>query len=126
MTLTRRGWWILLVTALLIVGAWPPERGQSLLLKGVHRAVDPTGALPFLPEQLDFGLSDDPQAVELRDELVRRYDVALASGPLTRARLSLKVIDDPFDRATERQALLVFGVVMVFVVLRPKGKGTEV
>jgi hypothetical protein len=121
MTLTRPGWWTLLVTALLIVGAWPPERGQSLLLKGVHRAADPTGSLPFLPEQLDFGLSDDPQAVELRDELVRRYDVALASGPLARARLKLKVVDDPFDRATERQILLVFGVVMAFVVMRPRG-----
>lgn len=121
MMLTRRGWWTLLVTALLVVCLWPPERGQSLVLKGVHRAVDPSGTLPFLPEQLDFGLSDDPQAVALRDELVRRYDVALASGPLTRARLSLKVVDDPFDRATERQALLVFGVVMAFVVLRPRG-----
>lgn len=121
MTLTRRGWWILLTTALLIVCAWPPERGQSLLLKGVHRAADPWGTLPFLPEQLDFGLSDDPQAVELRDELVRRYDVALASGPLTRARLSLKVLDDPFDRATERQILLLLGVVLTFLVVKPRG-----
>lgn len=120
MAVSRRGRWILFLTALLIVIAWPPERGSSLAIKATRLAVDPTGTLPFLPEQLDFGLSDDPQAVELRDELVRRYDIALASGPLTRARLTLKTAVDPFDKTTERQVLLVLGVVVAFLVVRPR------
>lgn len=121
MAVARRGAWVLFLTALVIVAAWPPDRGSSLALKATRFAVDPTGSLPFLPEQLDFGLSDDPQAVELRDELVRRYDIALASGPLMRARLALKTATDPFDKPTERQLLLVLGVVVAFVVLRPRG-----
>lgn len=120
MTLTRRGWWVLLLTSLVIVCAWPPQQGLSLLLKATHRVVDPSGTLPFLPEQLDFGLSDDPQAVEMRDALVRRYDVALASGPLMRARLALKTAKDPFDRATERQVLLLVGVLVTFLVVKPR------
>lgn len=121
MAVSRRGAWLLFLTALVIVAAWPPERGSSLALKATRLAADPTGSLPFLPEQLDFGLSDDPQAVEMRDELVRRYDVAFASGPVMRARLALKSAVDPFDKTTERQMLLVLGVVVAFVVLRPRG-----
>lgn len=121
MTLSGRGRWLLFLTALLIVVCWPPERGSSLAITVTRFAVDPAGTLPFLPEQLDFGLSDDPQAVELRDELVRRYDVALSQGPLMRARLALKTATDPFDKTTERQVLLLFGVVVAFLVLRPRG-----
>ena len=120
MSMTRLGRWILFGTALLIVSAWPPQRGSSLLLKAVQLVADPTGTLPFLPEQLGFGLSDDPQAVELHDELVRRYDVALASGPVMRTRLAMKVAGDPFDRATERQVLLLLGVIVAFLTLRRK------
>ena len=112
---------VFFLTALLIVIAWPPREGFSLAVKGTHLLVDPTGTLPFLPQQLDFGLSDDPQAVELRDELVRRYDIALASGPIMRARLALRNAGEPFDRTTERQLLLVFGVVVAFLVVRPRG-----
>jgi len=119
-SMTRLGRWILFVTALLIVSAWPPQQGRSLLLKTAQLVADPTGTLPFLPEQLGFGLSDDPQAVDMRDELVRRYDVALASGPVMRTRLALKVAGDPFDRATERQVLLVAGVVIAFLTLSRK------
>lgn len=121
MAVSRRRAWVLFLVVVLIVVVWPPERGSSLAIKATRLAVDPAGTLPFLPEQLDFGLSDDPQAVEMRDELVRRYDVAIASGPLTRARLSLKTAVDPFDKTTERQVLLLLGVVVAFLVMRPKG-----
>lgn len=120
MAVSRRRAWLLFLVAVLIVVAWPPERGTSLAIKATRFAVDPAGTLPFLPEQLDFGLSDDPQAVELRDELVRRYDVAIASGPLTRARLALKTAVDPFDKTTERQLLLLLGVVVAFLVVKPR------
>jgi len=115
---TRAGSWILFLAVLFIVIAWPPAQGRSLMVKAVNRAVDPADALPVLPPQLGFGLSDDVQAVEMRDEIVRRYDQMYALGGVTRARMQLKVADDPFDPSTERQLLLVFGVVVAFLTLR--------
>ena len=118
MSLTRAGSWVLFLTVLVIVVAWPPAAGRSLMVKAVNRAVDPADTLPILPPQLGFGLSDDVQAVEMRDEIVRRYDEMYALGGITRARMRLKVAQDPFNPVTERQLLLVFGVVVAFLTLR--------
>jgi len=122
MTFSRRGAWAVFLSALLIVTAWPPENDRSLLLKLVNWAADPMDALPFLPPQLDFGLSDDPQAVEMRDELVHRYDVAYNSGAFNRWRLTLKTAQDPFNHATERQLLLVCGVIVTFIAMKKTGR----
>jgi hypothetical protein len=122
MTFSRRGAWAVFVTALLIVAAWPPENDRSLLVKLANWAVDPANDLPFLPPQLDFGLSDDPQAVEMRDELVHRYDIALNSGAFNRWRLTLKTAQDPFNHATERQLLLLLGVIVTFVAMKRPGR----
>ena len=116
--MTRRGSWILLLTALLIVAAWPPDKDRSLVVKALNWSVDPGDSLPVLPPQLGFGLSDDVQAVEIRDEMVRRYDEMFDRDALTRTRLELKVAEDPFNAATERQLLLAFGIVVAFVVIK--------
>ena len=118
MTVTRKGPWVLLLTALLIVAAWPPDKDRSLVVKALNWLVDPADSLPVLPPQLGFGLSDDPQAVELRDEMVRRYDELFNRDALTRTRLELKVAEDPFNPTTERQLLLVFGIIVAFAVIR--------
>ena len=118
MGLTRAGSWVLFLAVLVIVAAWPPAAGRSLAVKAVNLAVDPADSLPVLPPQLGFGLSDDVQAVEMRDEIVRRYDEMYALGGITRARMRLKVAQDPFNPVTERQLLLVFGVVVAFLTLR--------
>jgi hypothetical protein len=115
--ITRARRLVLFVTALLIVAAWPPQEGRSLMMKAVNRAVDPAGTLPVLPPQLGFGMGDDVQAVEERDEQVRRFDEAYDEGPLTRMRLRLKVAVDPFEKTTTRQLLLVGGLVVAFVTL---------
>lgn len=117
-TVTRKGPWVLLLTALLIVAAWPPDKDRSLVVKALNWLVDPADSLPVLPPQLGFGLSDDPQAVELRDEMVRRYDELFNRDALTRTRLELKVAEDPFNPTTERQLLLVFGIVVAFLTLK--------
>ena len=117
-TVTRQGSWILLLTALLMVATWPPDQDRSLVVKALNWSVDPGNSLPVLPPQLGFGLSDDPQAVELRDEMVRRYDQLFNRDALTRTRLRLKVAEDPFNPATERQLLLVFGVIVAFAVIK--------
>ncbi len=110
--------WVLLLTALSIVVAWPPDRGRSLLVKTLNWAVDPMGSLPVLPPQLGFGLSDDVRAVEERDAIVRQYDDMYDRDAMTRRRMDLKVAKDPFNASTERQWLLVAGVVIAFVTLR--------
>lgn len=116
-----RAWWVLLFVTLAIVVAWPPREGKSLAVKIVNWAVDPTGQLPVLPPQLGMGLGDDPQVVELRDAQVRRYDELFNQGGLIRKRLELKVATDPNDPVTERQVLLVVGVLVWFGVWRLAG-----
>lgn len=117
----RASTWPLFLAALLIVGAWPPANGRSLVMKIVNVAVDPTDSLPVLPPQLGYGLSDDVRAVEERDAMVRAYDEAYDRDALTRMRLELKVARDPFDVSTERQLLLVFGVLTAYATVRRAG-----
>ena len=117
MTLSRSGSWVLFLTALLIVAAWPPDRNRSLAVKAVNWAADPTDSLPILPEQLGFGLSDDVSAVEARDAMVRQYDELFTRDGFTRSRLGLKVAADPLNPSTERQLLLLLGVVVAFLTL---------
>jgi hypothetical protein len=118
MTLTRAGWGVLFATTLVIVAAWPPAEGRSLIVKTLNWVVDPADTLPVLPPQLGYGLSDDVHAVEMRDAIVRRYDELYNSSALTRTRLEWKVARDPFDPVTERQLLLIVGVVVGFLVFR--------
>lgn len=113
-----RSWWLLLLIALAVVTAWPPQNGRSLGLKATSWLVDPGDTLPILPPQLGFGMGDDVMAVEMRDEMVRRYDNMYGRGGLTKLRMDLKVAEDPFTPSTERQLLLVFGVIAAFVVWR--------
>lgn len=112
--------WVLFLTALCLVFAWPPERGRSLLVKTVNWTVDPMDRLPVLPPQLGFGSSDDVRAVEARDAIVRHYDDMYDRDATTSRRMDLKVATDPFNPSTERQWLLVAGVVIAFVTLRRK------
>ncbi len=115
---SRGGWWILLTTVLAIVSVWPPDRDDSLAVKALNWAVDPFDRLPTLPPQLGFGLSDDPQAVELRDAQVREYDRLYMQGGWTKRRLELKVARDPINPSTERQLLLALGIIVAFLVWR--------
>ena len=101
-----------------MVATWPPDKGRSLVVKALNWSVDPADTLPVLPPQLGFGLSDDVQAVEIRDEMVRRYDELFNRDALTRSRLKLKVAEDPFNPTTERQLLLVLGIIVAFLTVK--------
>jgi hypothetical protein len=114
-------WWILLVVALLLVALWPPSEDRSLAMKFVNWAVDPTDALPTLPDPLDFAQGDDVASVEAHDLQVRMYDEAINKGGLTRLRMALKDAEDPFNKATERQLLVAIGVLVAFLVWRSGG-----
>jgi hypothetical protein len=111
-------WWLLLVVMLLLVAVWPPAEGRSLALKFVNWAVDPGDRLPVLPDPFELGQGDDLEAVNAHDLQTRMYDELYNRGGWTRMRLRLKVADDPFDNSTERQLLVVTGVLTAFLVWR--------
>jgi len=115
---TNSQWWALLVVALLIVAAWPPADDRSLAMKFVNWAVDPADRLPTLPPPYGPGEGDDLEAVNAHDLQTRMYDELHDKGGWTRMRLELKVAEDPFNAATERQLLVAVGVIAAFVVWR--------
>jgi hypothetical protein len=100
----------------LIVAAWPPAGSRSLAFKVVNWAVDPGNDLPTLPAPYAAGQGDDLEAVNAHDLQTRMYDELYNKGGWTRRRLELKVAEDPFDPATERQLLVAAGVVAAFLV----------
>jgi len=111
-------WWVLVIVALSLVAAWPSDADRSLALKLVNWAVDPKDELPILPGPFAPGQGDDVDVVEAHDSLTRMYDALYAKGGWTRMRLELKVANDPFNPATERQVLTGIGVVTAFLVWR--------
>jgi hypothetical protein len=115
---TNLQWWLIVIVALLVVVAWPPRDDKSLAVKFVNWAVDPTGELPILPDQLALGMGDDPDAVYAHDLQVQQYDALYLKGGWTRRRLELKVARDPFNPATERQVLVGLAVVTALLVWR--------
>jgi len=118
-------WWILVVTALLVVLAWPPDDDRSLALKIVNWAVDPGDELPVLPGPLAFGHGDDPDAVAAHDMQVQRYDELYLKGGWVRKRLELKVARDAFNPGTERQVLAAIGILTALVVWRLGSRSRE-
>ena len=117
-------WWLLAVSALLIVSAWPPRDDKSLAAKFVNWAVDPANELPILPDQLALGQGDDPDKVHAHDLQVQQYDALYLKGGWTRTRLELKVAGDPFNPGTSRQVLTVAAVAIGFLVWRLGGRRT--
>ena len=113
-------WWLLVCVVLFVVCAWPPQDDRSLAAKFVNWAVDPTDALPVLPDQLALGLGDDPDAVAAHDMVVQQYDTLWAKGGWTRKRLELKVARDPFNPSTERQLLTAIAVLTALVAWKIK------
>ena len=111
-------WWILAVVASFIVVAWPADRDKSLALKLVNWAVDPRNELPILPGPIPIDQGDNADAVDAYEWHARTYDELYRRGGWMRMRLESKVADDPFDPGTERQLLVLIGVVTAFLVWR--------
>jgi hypothetical protein len=118
----RAQWSIIWTVAVLLVLAWPPDRGRSLVVKAVNWAVDPADSLPALPATLPMGLDDDGDAVAAHDALEAEYYRMRDSSSTTRWRMNLKVARDPFDPSTERQLLIAVAVFSALGVWRLNGK----
>ncbi|HZR24713.1 MAG TPA: hypothetical protein VFA59_14055 [Vicinamibacterales bacterium] len=103
---TRAQWTIIVSVTLLLVLAWPPDRGRSLLLKITNWIVDPAGALPVLPPPLPMGADDDGDLVAAHDAQESDYYRVRDRSTWTRWRMEMKAASDPFDATTERQLLV--------------------
>ena len=115
---SRTQWPIICAVTALIVLAWPPADGRSLLLKTASWAVDPAGALPAMPAPLPMGLDDDGDAVAAHDAQEAEYYRRRDSSAITRWRMGVKAAHDPFDPTTERQLLVGVAALAALVVWR--------
>ena len=95
----RTQWSIIWSIAILLILAWPPAEGRSLMMKVVNWAVDPAGALPGIPAALPMGLDDNGDAVAAHDAELTAYYQRHDSGTLTRWRMDMKTADDPLIRS---------------------------
>ena len=118
----RAQWWIIWTVAVILILAWPPDRGRSLGVKAVNIAVDPADSLPALPPTLPMSLDDDGDAVTAHDALEREYYRARDSSTVMRWRMTLKAAGDPLDPVTERQLLVGMGALSLLAVWRLNGK----
>jgi hypothetical protein len=114
----RAQWPIIWAASVLLVLAWPPDGGRSLLVKAANWAVDPAGSLPTLQAPLPMGLDDDGDAVAAHDAEEAEYYRLRDSSRTTRWRLQLKVARDPFDPSTERQLLAGVAALSVLAIWR--------
>ena len=97
--------------------AWPAENG-SLVVKTLNLAADPLQRLPATPSPLAPGLGDDVEAVQAHDAEETAYYQLYNGSPLSRLRLTLRDLTDPFDPSTERQVLVGVGVILALLVWR--------
>ena len=111
-------WRVIWIVGVLLIFAWPPDKGRSLGMKTVNWLVDPNNSLPALPDQLPMGLDDNGDAVAAHDAQQAEYDQRYASSGVTRLRMTLKVAGDPFDPSTERQILAGIGILSALTVWR--------
>ena len=118
---SRAQWAIIWPITLVVVLAWPPDRGRSLGMKAVNSAVDPSGALPVVPPALPMGLDDDGDAVTEHDTQLTAYYQAREQSAMTRVRMDLKNATDPLDTSTQRQLLVGLVVIAALVVWRMDG-----
>ena len=114
----RAQWAIIWTVALLLILAWPPDRGRSLGVKALNWIVDPAGALPDLPPPLPMELGDDGDAVTAHDALEAEYYRARNASGITRWRMAMKSARDPIDPTTERQMLIGLAGLSVLAIWR--------
>jgi len=117
----RAQWRVIWLAAVVLIVAWPLPEGGSLGLRTARWLADPGNALPSLPEPLPMGLGDNGDAVAAHDEQEAEYYRLYESSRMMRARLRLKVAEDPWDPSLERRVLTGFGILSALLVWRLGG-----
>jgi hypothetical protein len=118
----RAQWSIIWTVAVLLILAWPPDAGRSLIVTTINWAVDPGDWLPTLPAQLPMGLDDDGDAVAAHDAQEAEYLRLYQASPITRWRMNLKTARDPFVPSTEREILTGVGILSALALWRLAGR----
>ena len=106
----------------MLVLAWPAENG-SLAVKALRWAADPLQSLPATPTPLALGRGDDMEAVQAHDAEEAAYYQLYNGSRLSRLRLTLRDLDDPFDPSTERQLLVALAIVLALLAWRWETQG---
>ncbi|MEO8681918.1 MAG: hypothetical protein ABI665_22920 [Vicinamibacterales bacterium] len=119
---SRAQWSLIWAVAVILILAWPPAEGRSLLVKIVNWAVDPANSLPTLPAPLAMGLDDNGDAVAAHDAIEADYYQARDRSALVRWRMDMKTARDPLAPATERQVLVGLAVLSALAVWRLDAK----
>jgi hypothetical protein len=114
----RAQWSIIWTVAALLILAWPPAEGRSLLVKAVNWAADPSGSLPALPAPLPMGLDDNGDAVAAHDAEEAAYYQTRDRSAMNRWRMNVKTATDPIAPQTERQVLVGLAVLSALGVWR--------
>ena len=114
----RAQWRVIWLAAVVLIVAWPLPEGGCLGLRTARWLADPANALPSLPEPLPMGLGDNGDAVAAHDEQETEYYRLYESSRMMRARLRLKVAEDPWDPSLERRVLTGFGILSALLVWR--------
>lgn len=117
-------WRIIWIVAIVLILAWPSDRGRSLGAKAINWLADPTDSLPTLPPPLPMGLDDNGDAVAEHDAQENEYYRQYSSSRTTRLRMNLKAANDPFDASTERQILTGVAILSALLVWRLNNSGT--
>ena len=101
----RAQWSMIWAVTVLVLLAWPPDQGRSLIVKALNWAVDPGGTLPELPPPLPMSLGDNGDAVAAHDAAEAEYYRLRERSSVMRWRVDMKTARDPIDPQTERQLL---------------------
>ena len=113
----RNQWRLLWTAAVLLILYWP-DGNVSLAIKTINWAADPFQSLPESPRPIALGLGDDPDAVTAHDAAETGYYRMWEQGGISRLRLRLKALDDPFDPPTERQVLVGVAILCALGIWR--------
>ena len=119
---SKTQWRIIWIVAIVMILAWPPDRGRSLALKATNWLVDPSNSLPEMPDPLPMGVDDDGDTVADHDAQEAAYYRAFDSSRMTRLRMTLKTAADPLDPSTEHQILTGVAILSALVVWRLEKK----
>jgi len=111
-------WRLIWILAVVIVLFWPGQQSRSLAVKALNWVADPRNTLPRLPGEFSLEDGEEPNAVATHDSQEAEYERVYASSRLSRLRIRLRDMPDPFDASTQQQVLLAIGVLGGLLVWR--------
>lgn len=111
-------WRLIWALAAIAVLFWPVQGARSLGVKLVNWAADPRNSLPHMPEQFSLEDGEDPLAVNAHDSQEAEYNHAYASSWITRSRMRLRDMSDPFEPSTQQQILVAVAVLGGLLIWR--------